>query len=149
MKIVINGVVLTMLTVETVSDIRRKNISVIRQLIFIILAAAVNLLMYYQSIWSMLGGMGVGAIMFFYAYLTKEGVGYGDCLVFVSIGAYVGFSKNMRLLFISLIIGGIVGIIYALKKKSSLECRIPFLPCILCAFVIIDAIELVNGGRLV
>lgn len=137
----IQGVVITMLTVEALSDIRTKTISVVRQVCFLILAAVLNILFYYQSAVSMAGGIGIGVLLFLYAFFTKEGIGYGDCLVFACVGAYVGLMDNIRLLFFSLIIAAVAGIIYSLVKKKKITDRIPFLPCVLLAYLAMSVAE--------
>ena len=137
----IQGVVITMLTVEALSDIRTKTISVVRQICFLILAAIFNILFYYQSAASMVGGMGIGALLFLYAFFTKEGIGYGDCLVFMCVGAYVGLLDNMRLLFFSLIVAAFAGIVYSLIKKKNFKEKIPFLPCVLVAYLAMSIAE--------
>lgn len=132
----VNGVVIAMLTTETVSDIRTRSVSVIRLLVFLAIATTANIIFGYQSVWSMAGGMAVGAVMFLYALATKESIGYGDCLVFVCAGAFLGFSKNLRLLFGSFIAATVAGAIYSVVRHKGMKARIPFIPCILATFVI-------------
>ena len=140
----VNGLVIAMLTAETVSDIRRRVVSGVRLIIFLAVAIGVNLIFNYQSVWSMAGGMAVGAAMFLYAAVTKESIGYGDCLVLVCAGSYLGFSRNIRLLLGSFLIAAVAGGIYSLVKHKGIKARIPFIPCILTAFII----EIVMEGLL-
>ena len=142
----VNGVVLTMLTMETVADVRSKSISVIRQIIFIIVGIALNVIFYYQSLVSIAGGIGIAAVLFLYAKFTEEGIGYGDCLIFLNLGIYIGFLNNMRLLFGSLVIGSVIGVGYAIIKRKNLDSRIPFVPCILAAYIVMTILQYLNGG---
>lgn len=142
----VNGVVLTLLAVECVSDIKSKSISLLRQLVFFVIAIALNILFSYQSIGSVMGGMAIGGALFLFSYVTKEGVGYGDCLIFLVIGTYVGFIKNMELLFVSLVLSAIVGIAISLWKKKSLKIQIPFVPFILAGYLILTIFEIKAGG---
>lgn len=142
----VNGVVLTLLAVECVSDIKSKSISLLRQLVFFVIAIALNILFSYQSIGSVMGGMAIGGALFLFSYVTKEGVGYGDCLIFLVIGTYVGFIKNMELLFVSLVLSAIVGIAISLWKKKSLNMQIPFVPFILAGYLILTIFEIKAGG---
>ena len=136
----IYGMVAGMLAIESVADIRTGTISVVRQIVFLVVAIILNVIMAYQSIWSILGGLFIGGIMFAYAFFTQEGIGYGDCLIFVTCGMYIGFLKNMRLLFGSLLIAAIAGIIVAIVKKTGIKARIPFVPCILTAYIVMSAL---------
>ncbi len=144
----INGAVLVILALETISDIRTGTISALRMIIFIIIAGAVNLIFYYQPVWSMLGGMAIGALLFVYAVATSESIGYGDCLVFVCVGAFIGFARNLQLLFFSLLTAAIVGGIYSLIRKKGIKARVPFIPYILAAYLALTIIEIINGGMI-
>ena len=75
---VVSILVMIMLGIETVADIRSRSVSAVRLIIFAVGAVAVNIIFYYQSIWSMIGGIAVGAVLFLYALLTSESIGYGD-----------------------------------------------------------------------
>lgn len=144
----INGVVLIMLALETVSDIRTKTVSAVRMIIFVILAGVVNIVFYYQSVWSMLGGIAIGALLFLYALATSESIGYGDCLVFVCAGAFIGFSRNLQLLFFSLVMAAVAGGIYALVRKKGIKARVPFVPCILGTYAVMTVMEIIRGGTI-
>lgn len=138
----INGIVAAMLAVETVSDLKTKSVSVIRLSIFFVAAVVTNVIMNYQPIWSMLGGMAVGAVLFVYALATREGIGYGDCLVFVCSGAYIGLYENIRLLFFSLLAAAAAGGIMQLIHRVGMKRRIPFLPCILGTYAVMTVVHI-------
>lgn len=137
----IQGIVITMLAVETISDIRTKTISVLRIGIFFIAAIILNGFFYYQSVFSMLGGIMIGMILLAYAFLTREGIGYGDGLIFICAGAYLGLSDNLHLLFFSLILAAVAGGIYTIIRKKSMKTKIPFIPCILGTYLMMALIE--------
>lgn len=137
----ISGIVAVMLAVETVSDLRTRTVSTLRLIIFILGAVAFNVILYYQPLWSMLGGMAVGALLFVYALATKEGIGYGDCLIFVCAGAYIGLHENLKLLFFSLLTAAAAGGIRALLHKGGMKSRVAFVPCILGVYVVMTMIR--------
>lgn len=141
----VEGMVIAMLTVETVSDVKMKKVSAVRIAVFLLIGIAINAIKYYQSIWSMLGGMAVGATMFLYAFLTKESIGYGDCLIFVCAGMYIGFSKNIRLLFFSLLAAAMVGGVCILARKRKMKTKMPFVPYILGTYVVMTILDLLGG----
>ncbi|MCM1309324.1 MAG: A24 family peptidase [Butyrivibrio sp.] len=140
----IHGIVAAMLAVETVSDLRTKTVSAVRLAVFMTGALAANIVLYYQPIWSMLGGMAVGAVLFLYALATKEGIGYGDCLVFVCAGAYIGLHENIRLLFFSLLAAMAVGGIRAAVHKGNMKSRVPFVPCILGVYAVMTVVGTIS-----
>lgn len=140
----ISGIVAAMLAVETVSDLRTKAVSAVRLAVFMAGAVAVNAVMRYQSVWSMLGGMAVGAVLFMYALATKEGIGYGDCMVFACAGAYIGLHENMRLLFFSMLAAMAVGGINSLMRRGNMKSRVPFVPCILGVYIVMTIVKIVS-----
>ena len=135
--------VFTILLIETISDIKSRSLSALRIAIYMVAAIALNLVFYYQSLWSMTGGMVVGGLMLLYAFITKEGIGYGDALMFVVLGALVGLSQNIKILFFSLLTAAVSGGIYALIKHKSIKTQIPFIPCILATYMIMCILEVV------
>ena len=91
--------------------------------------------MKYQSVWSVIGGVVIGIILFTYSLVTKGGIGFGDGLIFICLGVYLGLSENLRLLFFSLLIAAVFGGIYALIRHKSIKTQIPFMPCILGTYI--------------
>ena len=132
---VVNGIVAAVLTVESISDIKTKSISLARLVCYMIVALALNIIMRYQSFISLFGGIIVGVIFLGFGILTKEGIGYGDGAIFICLGAVLGLYDNLRLLMYSLMLAAIVGGIYALVRKKNLKVRIPFIPCVLITYV--------------
>jgi len=138
---VINGMVIAMLTVESIADIRTKSVSLFRLLVFMVAAVVFNIVMKYQSLWSLAGGVAIGIVLLIYARLSGEGIGYGDCAVFIVLGTFIGFSENIRLLFFSMMVAAVAGVVYMLAGKKSMRARVPFLPCILVTFIGMKIVE--------
>lgn len=72
--------------------------------------------------------------------VTKgKGIGFGDVLLFLGIGAFFGIAQGLAVLFVSVWIGAIVGIvIYLMRRKNNIKnTTIPFVPFILIAFLIV------------
>lgn len=140
----VNGIVIIMLIIEAISDIRTQTVSCIRLLAFAMLGITINYCLVYQSVISIIGGVIVGIVLFAYAFWSKGAIGLGDGAVFICLGIYLGLSDNMRLLFFSLVGAAVVGGIYGLITKKGLKAKIPFLPCILIAYVVMTIMEVLN-----
>ena len=138
----ISGIVAAMLAVETVSDLRTKTVSAVRLLLFLGGAAALNIIRGYQPVWSMFGGMAVGGVLFAYAFATGEGIGYGDCLIFVCAGAYIGLHENIRMLFFSLLAAAAASGVRAIVRREGMKSRIPFVPCVLGVHLVMTAVKI-------
>lgn len=87
------------------------------------------------------GGIAIGIIVLIYGLITKEGIGYGDGIMFMCLGTVLGASQNLRLLFLSLICATAAGCIYALVLKKGMKTEIPFIPCILCSYIFMTALR--------
>ena len=93
----------------------------------------------------MLGGASVGVVLLVIGYLTKEKIGYGDGILFVATGIYLGFWNNLILLWLSTSLAGIYGIILMLLKKKKKDSEIPLVPFVLGVYVVT---LIFNGGAL-
>ena len=137
----IKGLVIAMLAIETISDIRKHTVSGIRIIAFMAVGILLNYIMRYQSVWSVVGGIVVGITLFGYSLITKGGIGFGDGLVFICLGIYLGLSQNLRLLFFSLLSAAFFGGIYALIRKKSIKSQIPFMPCVFGTYIVMILVE--------
>lgn len=140
---------MVMLVIEAVEDIRTGSVSAVRLIIFAVIAGIMNIIMAYQTVWSMLGGMAVGAVLLLYARITSESIGYGDCLIFICAGAYIGFADNIKLLFFSLAAVAVAGGVYSLVAHKSIKARIPFVPCIASVYFIIMITGFLKGKAII
>ena len=141
---IVNGIVITVLTAESISDIRTKTISLTRLIIYMVVGIIANIVWGYQSIASMIGGAVVGVIFLGFAILSREGIGYGDGGMFICLGIALGLYTNLRLLVYSLFFALVIGGIYAVAKKKNLKTRIPFIPCVWVTFVFMTIMEAVT-----
>lgn len=128
-------IVIAMLAIEAISDIRTQTVSLVRLIAFALLGITLNYCKDYQSVWSVVGGLVVGLVLLGYALLSKGAMGVGDGVVFLCLGIFLGLSGNLRLLFFSLIVAAIAGGVYAIVTKKGIKAKIPFIPCILVAFI--------------
>ncbi len=140
----INGVVISMLAVETVCDLKSRTIAVVPLAVYMVLGIILNCIWGYQSLFSVIGGVLIGLILLGYAFITKESIGYGDGVLFICVGLYVGLSQNLRLLFFSLLLAAVAGGIYTLVKKKSIKTKIPFVPCITFSYVFMTIVEVIK-----
>lgn len=139
----IDGIVLCILLFEGLSDIRYRSVSGIRILVFGVLGILINIFWCYQTLWSIVGGVVVGLILLVYAFFTRGAVGIGDGIMFVCLGIYLGTSRNIKLLFLSLVVAAVVGIVMVIVKKKSIKSQIPFVPCILLAYTAMLIMEVI------
>lgn len=84
---------------------------------------------------SILGAFLGGGVIFLIVFLTK-GMGEGDIEICLLSGLYLGLWKTVVLLFLSFVIGGIIGVLLIILKKKTRKDYIPFGPFIAAAGII-------------
>lgn len=122
--------ILIILSVFSIEDMKKRRI----HLLLVVMAAALGVL--YQIFWGaltfteILGGIFVGVILLALGRLTGEAIGYGDGLVFLVTGVFLGGLENLSLLFTSLTIAFIFSSIQIIIRKKTAKDEIPFIPFI-------------------
>ncbi len=127
-------------------DVRKRSI----HLVPLILAAmaGVVLHMYFEriTIWSLLGGVGIGAAMYGLSLASGEKIGRGDALLLAVTGIFLGFWGNLVLLWIASCLIGVGGAISVLVLHKGKEFELPFVPFLFAGFVIYSFLE--HGGMI-
>ncbi len=68
--------------------------------------------------------------------LKKDAMGFGDVKLMGALGAFLGFESVVFIVFISSLLGSVIGISFIASGKKELQSRIPFGPYIALAAVI-------------
>jgi leader peptidase (prepilin peptidase)/N-methyltransferase len=79
---------------------------------------------------SLLGFLVGGGFLFIVALISRGAMGGGDIKLFAIIGLFLGLEKTILALFLTFILGGIVGILLIALKIKSRKDYIPFGPFI-------------------
>lgn len=82
------------------------------------------------------GGILGGGFLALIILITKGGMGWGDAEISLMSGLFLGFKLTILMLFLSFIIGSIVGIVLILLGKKSKKDYIPFGPYIALSAVL-------------
>ncbi len=94
-----------------------------------------------EKSWLVLLGPVVVALPFLIVWLiTKgKGLGFGDILLFLGVGAFFGVSQGIAVLLISIWIGALYGLYvkYISSQKGKSGIAIPFVPFIVIAFIVV------------
>jgi leader peptidase (prepilin peptidase)/N-methyltransferase len=82
------------------------------------------------------------ALPFLTLYLITRGrgVGFGDVVLFLGVGAFFGIAQGYAVLLLSVWMGALVGIcmyLFNKNKKTTLSTALPFVPFIVIAFLIV------------
>lgn len=85
------------------------------------------------AVW--MGGALIGCLFLGISKWTKEGLGYGDSWLIVTLGLYLGFWEILWLLCIAFFVAGFVALCYLVKRNYSRTAGIPFVPCLLIGYL--------------
>lgn len=81
------------------------------------------------------------ALPFLGVYLITKGraLGFADILMYIAVGAFFGIAQGIAVLFVSVWIGAVVGVVLHLLKKDrySFSSGIPFIPFIALAWIVV------------
>jgi len=134
-RFIIKGSMCVLLAWNAALDFRKREVSLRSLAVFAAAGIVINLWLKYQSIWLLLGGVGVGVFLLLTAFVTKEAVGIGDGLLLCVTGIYLGFWENLRLLctglvFCVLFLGA--GLVLRRLRRTD---RFPLVPFLLLAWI--------------
>jgi prepilin signal peptidase PulO-like enzyme (type II secretory pathway) len=91
--------------------------------------------------WMVLLGPVIIALPFLIVWLITrgKGLGFGDVLLFLGVGAFFGIGQGMAVLLISVWMGALFGVYikYFSKYKGKKGIALPFVPFIVFAFILV------------
>lgn len=88
----------------------------------------------WKELW---GGVAVGGGVLFGAVVTRESIGMGDGILLCATGIYLGLRQNLILFFLAVMFAAVTGLVYLIKKKCGRKQRIPFVPFLLAADILL------------
>ncbi len=135
-----NTALLAALAVLALCDIKKKEFP----LPFLGICAAAGLILCpvtgEPSPAAVVGGICVGGILLLCAAASRESIGFGDGLLFVVTGIYLGLWRNLMLLFFAALLCALAGLFLVLVKKRSRKESLPFAPFVLLSDVLLLAL---------
>jgi leader peptidase (prepilin peptidase)/N-methyltransferase len=131
-----------MLGFLSIEDIRTHKIRDIVVMIFAIIGIFMHVIFQRIGTLDVMGGLATGVVIYFISKKTGEKIGVGDALVLMLTGIFIGFWKNILLIWISTTFLTIYGLIMILIKKKTRNDRIPYIP-----FLLISCLLLIVLGK--
>ena len=102
---------------------------------FIVVACLCNLCCRYQSFGELLVGMLIGTGFLLVCWMSKEAIGYGDGMAFLTLGIFEGGRRMLPVVFWAFFMSGIYGGWKLLILKKQRKETMPFFPFLLFAFL--------------
>lgn len=89
-----------------------------------------------QKLESVLGGMLIGGIALFISFITRETMGYGDSMVILMLGIFLGMEELLEVLFWTFGAALVVAIFLLVKQRFGRKTAFPFIPVLTFGYVI-------------
>lgn len=124
-------VLVSLLGICSWQDLKKKEVTISLIFVYGIIGILLHLWLDRIAIWDMLSAMGIGLCLVIVAKLFHQCIGYGDGLILMVSGIYLGMNKNMELFLYSTILSGICSVILLVFGKKKKEYEIPFIPFVL------------------
>lgn len=123
------------LCILTVMDIRYHKMRLSVLLSGIMFCAAEAVLVREQSAASLAAGCCVGVIFLIMSRATKESFGYGDSILIVIMGGFLGFWNILTLLMAAFFLAAGFSIVMLIKKKFNRKSAFPFVPFLTISYI--------------
>ena len=122
------------LCVLTVMDIRRKRLNLVFLLSgFLLVAAGIFAARQIHPLLLLTGG-GVGLVFFVTSKVTGEAFGYGDSLLILIMGSFLGFWDILSLLTAAFLLAAVFSAVMLVGRKFSRKTAFPFVPFLAIAY---------------
>lgn len=131
--------VLVLLVIASIEDIRKREISgtVLLGLAGVSLVCSVLSVYRGHSTFSDVAmSLLPGAVVILLAWITREGIGYGDGLLLIAMGPVIGLRGIVMGLVIAFFAGGVLSIILMIFKKVGKRYSFPFVPFMTIGMVV-------------
>lgn len=119
---------LLFLIITAFRDIQIKSISTYALWIGGVLSAGYQIFVGKMDFWLVLGGILTGVVFLFVSKITKEGMGYGDSILILILGIYLGFHQLIIVLSMAFFLLLCVSVPVLWSRKMSRKSTLPFLP---------------------
>ncbi|MDO5541488.1 MAG: hypothetical protein Q4F83_15715 [Eubacteriales bacterium] len=147
MQQILNTILLFYLAGAAGKDIKNKTVSVKAAVCFAVTAFVLQLvrrgmegngwqIIFAESLTGCAAGMLPGLILIGTAWITRQEVGYGDGIVQAVCGLFTGIEGGISILGNGLVASAIAAIFFLTVKRAGRKKEIPFVPCLLCGYII-------------
>ena len=132
---IIDIVMLILLGIASWGDWKRREISVNLLSVMSVWAILSAFFTKRNTLWEVLGGVGIGLFFVFVSYITEEKIGYGDSWLIAVLGVYLGGKDVLELMLIASLSASFISLAYGMLRGWNRNRSLPFIPFMLLAFV--------------
>lgn len=140
-----NGVIVVFLIPCTITDLKSKTIPIWWTVVFGISAMIYQIFWKKQKLETILFSMIIGVTLLVAAKISNQRIGYGDGIIFLILGLWIGFWDGISLLFFSLILSSIISVYLIIVRRKGRDYRIPFIPFVTAAYIILEGTRFLSS----
>ena len=140
-----NGVIGVFLIPCTITDLKSKTIPIWWTVVFGISAMIYQIFWKKQKLEAILFSMIIGVTLLVAAKISNQRIGYGDGIIFLILGLWIGFWDGISLLFFSLILSSIISVYLIIVRRKGRDYRIPFIPFVTAAYIILEGARFLSS----
>lgn len=140
-----NGVIVVFLIPCTITDLKSKTIPIWWTVVFGISAMIYQIFWKKQKLEAILFSMIIGVTLLVAAKISNQRIGYGDGIIFLILGLWIGFWDGISLLFFSLILSSIISVYFIIVRRKGRDYRIPFIPFVTAAYIILEGTRFLSS----
>lgn len=137
----INIILTIYLLICTRSDIKTYTVSFRFSAIVALILIIIRIISNMSDLPDILLSLLPGIILLAIGLITRQSVGYGDGIIFMTTGAGIGSGYIVLLVFISFVLSSFYAL-FLISKKQSGKTAIPFVPFILSGFILVNLIKI-------
>ena len=141
----VNGVIIVFLIPCAITDLKSKTIPIWWTVVFGISAMIYQIFWKKQKLEAILFSMIIGVTLLVAAKISNQRIGYGDGIIFLILGLWIGFWDGISLLFFSLILSSIISVYLILVRRKGSDYRIPFIPFVIAAYIILEGARFLSS----
>lgn len=132
MRIILPGI---LLLYSSITDIVRREINIGALVVFGILGMLCAVFGKDISWMETIFGVVIGLILVLVSVMTRGELGMGDGILICITGLYIGFSRNILLVMVALMLSAFFSMVLLLIKKN-MKLEYPFVPFLLMSYMI-------------
>ena len=140
-----NGVIIVFLIPCAITDLKSKTIPIWWTVVFGISAMIYQIFWKKQKLEAILFSMIIGVTLLVAAKISNQRIGYGDGIIFLILGLWIGFWDGISLLFFSLILSSIISVYLIIVRRKGRDYRIPFIPFVTAGYIILEGARFLSS----
>lgn len=126
-------IVIIFLVISSVYDVKFKRLPMWLMWSFACFGGIFAIFVPICTLGEIIKGVLIGVLLIVVSLVTRGQIGFGDGLLFVVLGIFIGGNDNLNLLMLSLLLcAAAAGMLFVTKQLKGKD-RLPFAPFVLCA----------------